>query len=123
MARGWLFVVVKVVVPDQFFPGGNVAHGEEPDAAFDLIDLAVGIAGVVQVSAEAFTIDNRFPVVKAIQIRARTVLIAAIRFFGSNARARIFDDTGTLADRGRGIDPDRVNGRRTNDKRHVTNFA
>ena len=66
VAGGGLFVVVEVVVPDEFFAGGDVAQGEEPDAAFDLIDLAVGIAGVIQVGAQALAVDHGLAVFQPI---------------------------------------------------------
>src|ERR1035441_3203262 len=47
VARRGVFVVVEVIVPDQFLTGRNVADGEEPDAPLDLVDFAVGIAGVI----------------------------------------------------------------------------
>ena len=47
VAGGGIVVVVEVVVPEEFFAGGNVADGEDPDPAFDLIDFAVGIAGMI----------------------------------------------------------------------------
>jgi len=63
MAGGGVVVVVEVVVPEEFFSGGDVADGEDPDAAFDLVDLAVGIAGMIQVGAQALAVDYGFAVV------------------------------------------------------------
>jgi hypothetical protein len=66
MAGGGVFVVVEVVVPNQLFAGSDVADGEEPDAAFDLVYFAVRITGVIQESAEAFAIDDCLAVVQPI---------------------------------------------------------
>src|SRR5579859_3490697 len=62
VAGGWVFVIVKVVVPNQFFAGGDVADREKPGAALDLVDFAVGIAGMVQKGAEPFPVDHRLAV-------------------------------------------------------------
>ena len=66
MAGGGIFVVVEVVVPDQLFAGSDVADGEEPNAAFDLVYFAVGITGVIQKSAESFAVNNGLAVVQSI---------------------------------------------------------
>jgi len=58
MAWGRLFVVVEVVIPEEFLAGGDVAQGKDPDAPFDLVDLAVRVAGMIQVRSQAFSVDN-----------------------------------------------------------------
>jgi hypothetical protein len=58
MARRGIFVVIEIVVPKQFLPRGNVAQGENPYPVFDLIDLAVRIAGVIKISGDALAVDD-----------------------------------------------------------------
>src|ERR1700722_859613 len=118
-----IVIVVKVVIPQQFFSRSDVAQGENPGAVLDLIDLAVGIAGMVQVSAHAFTVDNGFPIFQTIKIGARRAIVEPVGFFGSDARAGIFDDSSAFANGRGGEDPNRMNMRRTDDKSHITNFA
>ena len=110
MAGRGIFVVVEVVIPHQFFSGGDVAHRKEPDAAFDLVDFTVGIAGVVQVGAQAFAVDHCLAVVESIQVSAGDAIVATVGFFGSDAVAGVFDHAGSLADGSRGVDADGVNG-------------
>src|SRR5580700_187456 len=100
VAGGGVFVVVEVVVPDKLFAGSYVPDGEEPDAAFDFVDFAVGIAGVIQVGTQAVAVDHRLAVVESIQVGARDAIVAAIGFFNRDALAFILGHAGSLADGG-----------------------
>jgi len=113
-ARGGSFVIVEVVVPDKLFAGRDVAQGKQPDPAFDLIHLAIGIAGVVQICAQALAINHRLAVFQPIKIGAGNALVTPVGLLGRNAGAGVLDDTSSLADRGRGVDADSGNRRWTN---------
>lgn len=120
--RGFL-VIVEVVIPNEFFTGGNVAERKNPDAAFDLIHLAVWIAGVIEIRAEAFTVDDGFAILQAIQVSARRTIIETVGFFGRDARSGVFHDAGALSDGRRREHAHSMNGGWTNYQRHTTNFA
>src|SRR5579864_753218 len=111
VARGRVFVVVEVVVPDEFFAGGNGAQGKDPDPAFDLVHFAVGIAGMIQVGAQTLAVDYGLAVIQPVQIGAGSAVVKAVGFFGGDARSGVLDHAGALADRCRGVYTDRVNGR------------
>jgi hypothetical protein len=65
---------------------------------------------MVQVSAEALSIDDSLAVFEAIKVGARRSVVAAVGFFRSNAFAVILDDAGSFADRCGRVDADSVNG-------------
>jgi hypothetical protein len=115
MAGGGILVVVEVVVPNQLFAGGNVTDGEEPDAALDFIDLAVGVAGMIQIGAKALTIDDSLSIFQPVQVGSGGAVVAAIRFFLGDALAIVFNNASTLANGSRGVNADRMNWRRTYD--------
>src|SRR5439155_3077740 len=97
VARRGLIVVIQVVVPDQFFSRGNVADGEKPDAAFDLVDFAIGVAGMVQVGTEALSIDHGLTVVQSIKVSAGNAIVPSIGFFHGDALTGILDNAGSFA--------------------------
>ena len=115
MAGSGILVVVKVVIPDQFFAGGDVAEGEDPDAALDLVYLAIGFAGVIQVGAQAMTVNDGFSVFQAVKVGAGGALVEPIRLFGRDAHSAVLNDASTLANGRCRVDTDRVNRRRSND--------
>src|ERR1700694_1166082 len=90
-AGGRVIVVVEVVVPDEFFAGGDVADGEDPDAAFNFVDLAGGIARMIQGSAQAVAVDHGFAIVQSIEISAGDAFVAAVGFLGGNSLAVVLD--------------------------------
>ena len=109
MARGGVFVVVEVIVPNQLLSSGNIADSKNPDTSFDLVDFAIGIAGVIQKCAEAFTVDDGLSVFEAVEVRPGGAVIAAVGLFGSDALTGIFDYAGSFTNRRRGVDADGVN--------------
>ena len=98
MAGRRIIVVVKVVIPHQLFTGCNVADGENPNPILNLIDFTIGIAGMIQVGAHAFTVDDRFAVIQAVEVSAAGAIVQAVGFLGSQARTGILDDPSSLAD-------------------------
>ena len=82
MARRRIVIVVEAVVPEQFLAGSNVAQGEDPDPALDFVDFAIGVAGMVQVSGHAFSVDDGLAIVQSIQISALDTFVATVRLFG-----------------------------------------
>ena len=92
MARRGIVVVVQVVIPDKFLTGSDVADRKEPDASLDLVDFAVGIARMIQVSAHTLPVDHGLSVVQSVEICARNTVVTAVGFFGSDSFAGIFDD-------------------------------
>jgi len=123
MAGRGIVIVVEVVVPQQFFSGGDVADGKNPHSGLDLVDLAVGIAGMVQVGPKPFAIDDRLAIFQSVEISARRAIVESVGFLGSDARAIIFDDASTFANWRSGKDSCGVNARRTDNQGHTTNFA
>jgi hypothetical protein len=119
VAGSGIVVVVEVIVPDEFFADCDVAQGEEPDSALDLVNLAVGFTGMVEIRTEAFAIDYGFAIVQSIKVGPGSAVITTVGFFGSNTFAGILNDAGSLADRGVGVDPNGMNGRRTNHQGHA----
>src|SRR5579864_1998360 len=117
-AGSGFFVVVKVVIPDKFFASRNVADGEEPDAAVDLVNFAVGVAGMVQISAESVAVDDGFAIIESVEVSAGDAVVSAVGFFNRDALAGILDYARSLANGLRGINANGMNGRRPNDKRH-----
>src|SRR5579862_10023263 len=111
MARRRILVVVEVVVPHKFFASLNVAQGEKPDPAFDLIHFAVGFARMIQIRAYAGTVDDGPAVFQSIEVSARHTVIAPVRLFGRDALAVIFDDASSFANGRRSVYADCVDGR------------
>ena len=109
MAGRRVFVVVEIVVPDEFFTGGDVAQGEEPNASLDLVDFAVRIARMVEIRAEAFAVDHGLAVFQTIEVRAGGTVVAAVGFFRGDAFAGVFDDAGSFTNGRRSIDSDGMN--------------
>ena len=114
MARGGSLVIVKVVIPYEFLTRGDVTQREEPDPALYLIDLAVRITGMIEVSAQPVAVDDGLAVLQPVEISARHTVVAAIGFFGSNSLAFVFDDASTFTDRSRRVDADGMNRRWAN---------
>ena len=110
MAWRGLFVVVEVVVPDEFFPGNDIPHGKDPYAALDLVDLTIGIARVIQVRTQAVSVDHGLSILKPVKVGARYSFVAAVGLVRSDALAVILDDPRSFADRGGGVDADGVYG-------------
>jgi hypothetical protein len=104
-------VVVEVIVPDKFFSRCDVTDGEEPDAPLDLVDFAVGIAGVIQIGAESVAVNHGLAVVQSIKISTRDAVVAAVGFFRGDSLAGILDHAGSLTNRLRGVYADGMNGR------------
>src|SRR6266852_2798910 len=100
VAGGRFFVVIEVVVPDQLFAGSDVAQDKDPDPALDLIDFAVGIAGVIQERAQAFSVNDSFSVFQSIQVGASNAVIAAVGLLWSDAGSSVFHDASSLVDWG-----------------------
>jgi hypothetical protein len=118
-----IIVVVQVVIPKQFFAGGDVADGKNPHPVLDLIHFAVGIAGMIQVGAHAFTVDDGLSVVEAIKVSAVCALIQAIGFLRGQPRTGILNNAGTFTNRRSGKNTRCMNSRGTNNQWHPTNFA
>ena len=110
-----ILVVVEVVVPDEFFSCGDVADREEPDAALDLIHLAIGIARVVQIRAQAVSVNYRLAIVEPVEVGAGDAIVTAIGFVNGDALPRVLNDASAFTNRGGGVDADGMNGRRAND--------
>src|SRR4029077_6533355 len=116
-------IIVKVVVPDQFFSSGNVAERKNPDPVLDLIDFAIGITGVIEVSAHTFAVNHRLAVFQPIQIGSRSAIVQAIRLFGRHTPASVFHNPASLPNGSGSEDPDGMNARRADYESHKTNFA
>lgn len=123
MAGRRFLIVIKVVVPNEFFAGGDVAQGKEPDASLDLVDFAVRIAGMVEVSAESFAVDHCFAVLETVEVCAGRSVVAAVGFFRGDTLAGVLDDAGSFTNRSRGIDSDGVNWGWADNQGHEPNFA
>src|ERR1700687_1006795 len=76
VARGSIVVIVETVIPNQLLSGRDVAHGKNPAAAFDFVHFAVGLARMIQIGAEAFSVNDGFAIIKTVQIGALALLIA-----------------------------------------------
>lgn len=109
MARRRRIVIVQVVIPHQLFPGSNIAPSEDPSAIADFLDLAIGIARVVQISAQPFAIDDGSAVSQTIQIRAWRAIVKTVSLFRSNARPRVLYDALSFANRRVGEHSDGMN--------------
>jgi hypothetical protein len=119
MAWGGIFIIVEVVIPNQLFPGGDVAHGKDPDPAFDLVDLTVRIAGVIEIGAKAVAIDYGLAVFQPIQVSAGCTVITAVGFFRSDAFTFVLNNARAFADWRRSVYADRMDGRGANDESHA----
>jgi putative hemolysin len=117
------FIVVKVVVPEQLFARGNIPQSKDPRAAFDLIDLAVGITGVIQVCAQSLAIDDGFAIFQTVKVGAGSSIVQPIGLFWGNARAIVLDNAGASRNRSVGKYSHGVNARRANYEGHAINFA
>ena len=115
MAGGGSLVIVKVVIPYELLTRGDVTERKEPDSALNFVDLAIGITGMIEVSAEPMAVDDGLAIVQPIQIRAGYAVVAAIGLFGSNSLAFVFDDAGSFTDRSRRVHADGMNRRWAND--------
>jgi len=100
VARGGSLVIVKVVIPHEFLARGDVTDREEPDPALDLVDLAVRIAGMIEVSAEPMAVDDGLAVLQPVQISAGHTVVAAIGLLGADSFAFILDDASSFTDGG-----------------------
>src|SRR5262249_34590866 len=113
---GMLAVVLKIVsvVEGQFFPGGNIAPGDDPDLPFDILGVAVGSATVVdkagRVPAHA-AIDVPF----VVQFKNERVagFTSASGFGVGYLRGDILDQQQAGANRCRSERPEPLNGRRS----------
>jgi hypothetical protein len=110
MARGGIFVVVEVIVPNQLFSWGDIAERKNPNVSFDFVDFAVGIAGVIQKRAQAFAVYDGLAVFQSVKVGPRGAVIAAVGLFRRDALAGVFDDAGSFANRSRSVDADGMNG-------------
>ena len=99
MTRGGIVIIVEVVVPDQFLARCDVTESEKPHPPFDLIDLAVGVARMIQVRTNPVAIDDSLAVLESVKVGARGSFVAAVGFFGRNAFTEILDDASAFADR------------------------
>jgi hypothetical protein len=115
VARSGVVVVVEVVVPDQFLTGGNVTDGEEPDAALDLVDFAVGIAGMVQIGAQTVAVDYGLAVIESIEIGAGDAVVTAVGLVDGDAFPGVLDNPSPFADGLRSVDPNGMDWRRADD--------
>lgn len=98
MARRGFLVVIEVVIPEKLFGRSNITQSENPRPASHLVNLAVWIAGVIQISGEALAVDDHLAIPDAIEIGSRRTLVNPIGFFGCNPRTVVLYDAHALAD-------------------------
>src|SRR6185437_14352867 len=93
VAGGFIVVaVVEVVVVGEFFAGGDVANGFNPDATSNFVGFAIRVAGVVEEHGHSVAVDDDGAVADAEQIGGWRVLVFGVGEFLGNARAGVFDD-------------------------------
>jgi len=114
VAGSGLLVVVKVVIPHELLARGDVTEREKPDPALDLVDLAIRIAGMIEVSAEPMAVDDGFAVLQPVQVSAGHPVVAAIGFLGADSFAFVLDDASSFTDGGRRVHADGMNRGRAN---------
>jgi hypothetical protein len=114
VARCRVIVVVEVVIPKQLLAGRDVSYGQNPHTVPDFVNFAVGIAGMVQIGAHAFAVDDGLAIFQPIKVSAGRTVVQTVGLLGSEAWTRILDNASTLANGSCGKDTHCMDARGTN---------
>src|ERR1035438_745398 len=117
-ARSLILAIVQVVIVGQFLPGLDVAQGDDPHLAADLVGFAVRLARMIHKRRHSTALNDHLSPVQPKQVRVGKVVIKIVRLFVGQRHTRVFNDQGPLADSFRGIAAVAMNARLANDERH-----
>src|SRR5262249_40831659 len=113
------FRMVDVVVVVELLASGNALKSNNPDLIFNLVGLAIGMAGVVDESRHAEAVDHRLAVVHPEQVGDLAVSVHAVRLSRAETRAGVLQNACSFRDGRSGVNPSAVQGRRANDYGHM----
>ena len=118
MAVGVISVVgvMKIVLIGQLLARSDVAGRDHPNAAVEVLCLAVWIAAVVDEHRRPEAVYHLTTISGAEQIGDKAVLVPLIGLILREARPVVLDDRGAFSDRPHGVAASGVYGRRTNYK-------
>ena len=78
---------------------------------------------MIQIGAEAFSVNDCLAVIKTVQIGAFAPLIATIRLLLRDAGTHVFNNARAFTNGSGGVDANGVNAGGTDNQGHETNFA
>src|SRR5205807_6161131 len=93
-----VITVIEVVVVCQFFPGGDVALGDDPDVLIEFIRLTVGFAAVIDEGGDGIAVNHVIPLSDAKQVGVGALVVKLVSLLFREAPAGIFDDVRALGD-------------------------
>ncbi len=111
--------VIETVIVGDFFSGGYLADGFDPDAAVLLAGFAVGVATVVDEHGHGVAVDDDLATPKSKEIGDGSALVGFVGMLFAEMGARVLGYANAFADGSGGVAPGGVDEGGADDKGHA----